>query len=83
MNTVIKTRVKKPYTIPLYDEKSSDDSTPVAYWCAWNLDEQTRAQLVEELTGAKFDDYDPVADPSFPQRKLKEWGLRTALPRMP
>lgn len=80
MHTLIKSMVKQSGMIPLYDEKAADDSTPVAYWSAQPLDEKTRAQLV--AAGATLDDYDLVADPSFPQRKLKEWGLRTARPKM-
>lgn len=80
MHTLIKSSVKQLGMVPLFDEKAADDSTPVAYWFAWTLDDKTRAQFVAE--GATLDDYDLASDPSFPQRKLKEWGLRTARPRM-
>lgn len=76
----------KSFTVPLFSNQANDDKIILAYWCAVNLSAENHLAVEAALPsfpGATVDDYDIFTDLSFPQRKLKEWGLRTARPKMP
>lgn len=76
----------RTFSVPLFDANAGDDLTPIAYWCAVKFSPVSHATVdatVPQFPGTTSDDYDPIEDPTFPDRKLAEWGLRRALPKLP
>lgn len=74
------------FTVPLYEAAATDDSTPIRYWAGVNFQPEFKAQAEGYLTqypNCTMDDYDPVANPGFPDQKLTALGLRRGLLKTP
>lgn len=71
---------------PIYALAATDDSTPVQFWTAINFQPEYKAQAqsaMSQFPGATMEDYDPIANPGFPDQWLAANNLRRALPKLP